>query len=67
MTTWIIFGTGYNAWNDGRHDKHEMTTWTTYVRWTYVQRVLCMQRDMNSRPTFRPIHFGPTCFRPILT
>ena len=19
------------------------------------------------RPTFRPIHFGPTCFRPILT
>ena len=21
----------------------------------------------NGRPTFRPIHFGPTCFRPILT
>ena len=22
-------------------------------------------RDSEGRPTFRPIHFGPTCFRPI--
>ena len=44
-------------------ERRDRQTHSTNVLW----RVSTVRYIRRGRPTFRPIHFGPTCFRPILT
>ena len=37
-----------------------------HYRNSYVAGNRIVSKLSKSRPTFRQIHFGPTCFRPIL-